>query len=164
MDIIKAIIFGIIEGITEWLPVSSTGHLILLENFLKFKNVSDGFFEMFEVVIQLGAILAVLLIYFKKIWPITKNGKNAMSKKGILSYFDKDKMNLWGKIMVSCVPAAVIGLLFDDQFEAMFYNPISVAIALIVFGVAFIVIENWNKGKKSRIKTIAEITYKDALK
>lgn len=163
MDFIKAIIFGIVEGITEWLPVSSTGHLILVESFLKFKNVSEGFFDMFDVVIQLGAILAVVLIYFKNIWPFTDKKGKGISKTGLLSHLDKEKTNLWGKILVSCVPAAIIGLLFDEKFEELFYNPTCVAIALIVFGVAFIVIENWHKGKKSRIKSIVEITYKDAL-
>mgnify|MGYP002620400218 CR=1 FL=1 len=163
MDFIKAIIFGIVEGITEWLPVSSTGHLILVESFLKFKNVSEGFFDMFDVVIQLGAILAVVLIYFKSIWPFTDKKSKAISKTGIFSHLDKQKINLWGKILTACIPAAVIGLLLDDVFEKLFYNPTCVAIALIVFGVAFIVIENWHKGKKSRITSVATITYKDAL-
>ena len=142
IDIIKSIIFGIVEGITEWLPISSTGHLILVEQFLKFENVSPEFWSMFQVVIQLGAILAVV---------------------GILSYFDKDIMNLWGKILVGCIPAAIIGLLFDEVFEALFYNPTCIAIALIVFGVAFIVIENWNKHRKSAKNKNSEITYKDAI-
>ena len=185
MDIIKAIIFGIVEGITEWLPVSSTGHLILFEAFLKFKDVSEGFFDMFDVVIQLGAILAVVVIYFKDIWPFTKDKKKAFKAKKVLpnpdkkitkyiaiisnkilkftTKLDKNITSLWGKILVACVPAAVIGLLFDEVFERLFYNPISVAIALIVFGVAFIVVENWNKGKSSKINSIMEITYKDAL-
>ena len=163
MDIIKAIIFGIVEGITEWLPVSSTGHLILLEEFMKFKNVSEGFFDMFEVVIQLGAILAVVLIYFKDIWPFTNKQGKGFTKRGLLSHLDKNITQLWGKILVACIPAAVIGLLFDKKFEELFYNPTCVAIALIVFGIAFIVIENWHKGRKSRITRIEGITYKDAL-
>ncbi|MBO5348477.1 MAG: undecaprenyl-diphosphate phosphatase [Clostridia bacterium] len=163
MDFIKAIIFGIVEGITEWLPVSSTGHLILLESFMKFKNVSENFFDMFDVVIQLGAILAVVLIYFKDIWPFTNKKQNAISNKGLLSHLDKNITNLWGKILVACVPAAIVGLLFDEKFEELFYNPTSVSIALIVFGIAFIIIENWHKGKKTKINSIAAITYKDAL-
>lgn len=163
MDFIKAIIFGIVEGITEWLPVSSTGHLILLESFMKFKNVSENFFDMFDVVIQLGAILAVVLIYFKDIWPFTNKKQNAISNKGLLSHLDKNITNLWGKILVACVPAAIVGLLFDEKFEELFYNPTSVSIALIVFGIAFIIIENWHKGKKTKINSIAQITYKDAL-
>ena len=162
-DIIKSIIFGIVEGITEWLPISSTGHLILVEQFLKFEQVSPEFWSMFQVVIQFGAILAVVVLYFKKIWPFTKNKDKAIKKTGILSYFDKNIMNLWGKILVGCIPAAVIGLLFDDVFEALFYNPVCIAIALIVFGIAFIVIENWNKNKKGGKESNSQITYKDAL-
>lgn len=163
LEIIKSIIFGIVEGITEWLPISSTGHLKLLEQFLKFKEVSPEFWDMFQVVIQLGAILAVVILYFKQIWPFTKNKEKAIKNTGILSILDKDIMNLWGKILVACIPAAVIGLLFDDVFEALFYNPVCIAIALIVFGIAFIVIENWNKGKNAKKETDSQITYKDAI-
>ena len=162
-EILKSIIFGIVEGITEWLPISSTGHLILVEQFLKFEKVSPEFWSMFQVVIQLGAILAVVLIYFKKIWPFTKNKDKAIKKTGFLSYFDKNIMNLWGKILVGCIPAAIIGLLFDEVFEALFYNPTCIAIALIVFGIAFIVIENWNKNRKGGRDKNSDITYKDAL-
>lgn len=162
LDIIKTIIFGIVEGITEWLPISSTGHLILVEQFLKFEKVSPEFWSMFQVVIQLGAILAVVLIYFNKIWPFTKNKSKAIKKIGILSCLDKNIMNLWGKILVGCIPAAIVGLLFDDVFEDLFYNPTCIAIALIVFGIAFIVIENRNKNQKSGKNSSAEITYKDA--
>lgn len=163
LDIVKSFIFGIIEGITEWLPISSTGHLILAEQFLSFDNVSEEFWSMFQVVIQLGAILAVIVIYFKNIWPFTKNKDKAIKQTGILSYFNKDIMILWAKILVACIPAAVIGLLFDEKFEELFYNPTCIAIALIVFGIAFIVIENWKKGKASVKNTSAEITFKDAL-
>ena len=163
VEILKTILFGIVEGITEWLPISSTGHLILVEQFVKFKEVSPDFWNMFQVVIQLGAILAVVILYFKNIWPFTKNKEKAIKKTGILSIFNKDIMNLWGKILVGCVPAAIIGLLFDETFEALFYNPTSIAIALIVFGIAFIVIENWNKNRKSKKETNSQITYKDAL-
>ncbi len=163
LEIIKSIIFGIVEGITEWLPISSTGHLILLEQFLKFKEVSPEFWDMFQVVIQLGAILAVVILYFKQIWPFTKNKEKAIKKQGILSILDKDIMILWGKILVACVPAAIIGILFDDVFEALFYNPFCIALALIVFGIAFIIIENWNKGRKAKKETSEQITYKDAI-
>ena len=164
LEIIKAIIFGIVEGITEWLPISSTGHLILVEQFIKFKEVSPEFWDMFQVVIQFGAILAVVVLYFKKIWPFTKDKEKAIKKTGILSYFDKSIMNLWGKILVGCIPAAIIGLLFDEVFEKLFYNPTCIAIALIVFGIAFIVIENWNKNRKTALKEKAtDITYKDAI-
>lgn len=152
MEIIKAIIFGIVEGITEWLPISSTGHLILLNEFIKL-NVSKKFLGMFEVVIQLGAILAVVILFWNKIWPFYK-------KKGEIKV-NKDIMSLWGKIIVACVPAAIVGILFDEVFEKLFYNPVCVAIALIVFGILFIVIEN--KNKKSKINALSEITYNTAL-
>lgn len=162
---LKAVLFGIVEGITEWLPISSTGHLILVEQFVKFKQVSPEFWNMFQVVIQFGAILAVVLLYWNKIWPITKNKKEAIQEKGILSYFRKDTMQLWGKILVACIPAAVIGLAFDEVFEALFYNPICIGIALIVFGIAFIVIENYNKkaNNKHLKEKNTQITYKDAI-
>lgn len=163
MNILYTIIFGIVEGITEWLPISSTGHLILVEQFLKFKDVSPDFWSMFQVVIQFGAILAVVVLYFKKIWPFIRNKQNAIKQTGILSIFDKKVMNLWGKILVACVPAAIIGLAFDEKFEELFYNPTCIAIALIVFGIAFIVIENLNKNKKGGKEKNSEITYKDAL-
>lgn len=170
LEILKTVLFGIVEGITEWLPISSTGHLILVEQFVKFKEVSPEFWGMFQVVIQLGAILAVVLLYWNKIWPITKHKEKAIKKEGILSYFNKDIMILWGKILVGCVPAAIIGLLFDELFEAWFYNPFCIALALIVFGIAFIVVENRNKSKHARRKNReqvkeknSQITYKDAI-
>ena len=163
LDIIKSIIFGIVEGITEWLPISSTGHLILVEQFLKFNKVSPEFWSMFQVVIQFGAILAVVIIYFKKIWPFTKNKKEGIKPNGILSYLNKDIMNLWGKILVGCIPAAVVGILFDEVFEKLFYNPTCIAIALIVFGIAFIIVENKNKTKRKEIEKSSEITYKDSI-
>ena len=162
-EIIKAIIFGIVEGVTEWLPISSTGHLILVEQFLKFNEVSPDFWNMFQVVIQFGAILAVVVLYIKKIWPFTTDKEKGIKKNGPLSYLNKDIMNLWGKILVACIPAAVIGLLFDEVFEKLFYNPFCIAIALIVFGVAFIVIENRKQNKKNKKDTTDKITYKDAL-
>lgn len=165
VEIFKAILFGIVEGITEWLPISSTGHLILVEQFVKFKEVSPEFWSMFQVVIQFGAILAVVVLFWNKIWPFTKNKQKAISSKGVLSYFNKDIMNLWGKIIVACIPAAIIGLAFDEVFEELFYNPFCIAIALIVFGIAFIIVENWNKkGKRKNLKeTNSQITYKDAI-
>ena len=164
LELLKSVIFGIIEGITEWLPISSTGHLILAEQFIKFKEVSPEFWNMFQVVIQFGAILAVVVIYIKQIWPFTKDKEKAIKRTGILSIFNKKIMNLWGKILVACIPSAIIGLLFDEVFEELFYNPVCIAIALIVFGIAFIVIENWNKKRKGKLKeTDNEITYKDAI-
>lgn len=145
MEIIKAIILGIVEGITEWLPISSTGHMILVDEFMKM-DVSAEFLEMFLVVIQLGAILAVVVIYFKTLLPT-----------------DKATWIMWLKIVVACLPAAVIGLLFDDIFNALFYNWYTVAIALIVFGIAFIVIENRNKEIQPKVTHIDDLTYKQAL-
>lgn len=165
LEIMKAILFGIVEGITEWLPISSTGHLILVEQFVKLKDVSPEFWSMFQVVIQLGAILAVVLLYWNKIWPITTNQKEGIKETGLLSYFNKDIMILWSKILVACIPAAVIGVFFDEVFEAWFYNPFCISLALIIFGIAFIVVENLNqkrKGKKLK-ESNSQITYKDAI-
>ena len=162
-ELIKAIIYGIVEGITEWLPISSTGHLILVEELIPFQNVSEDFFGMFDVVIQLGAILAVVVLFWNQIWPFALTRKERGEETGFMSFIKKDIMVLWFKILVSCVPAAVIGVLFDDVFDALFYNPVSVALALIVFGVAFIVIENWNKGRSAKVNSLAEITYQMAL-
>jgi undecaprenyl-diphosphatase len=150
LDIIKAIVFGIVEGVTEWLPISSTGHMILLEEFLQFNEVSPGFWEMFLVVIQLGAIMAVVLLFWKKIFPFAEK----KVKKEVLA--------LWLKIFVACLPAAVIGILFDEFFEKLFYNSFSVALALIVFGLAFIVIETRNKNRAPRINELAAITFRVA--
>lgn len=163
LEVIKAIIYGIVEGITEWLPVSSTGHLILVEELIPFIGVSEGFFDMFDVVIQLGAIMAVVILFWSQIWPFALSAKEREGKTGALSFVKQDIMTLWFKILVSCVPAAVIGVLFDDVFDALFYNPVCVAIALIVFGVAFIVIENGNKNKNTKVNSLAEISYKTAL-
>jgi len=163
LDVIKAIIYGIVEGVTEWLPVSSTGHLILVEALLPFKNVSEGFFDMFDVVIQLGAILAVVILFWKKIWPFQLPAGQVDPEPGLMGYVKRDKIILWIKIMVACVPAAVIGVLFDDVFDALFYNPTCIALALIVFGVAFIAVENWNKGRKAKVRRLDEITYQTAL-
>lgn len=164
IEIIKAIIYGIVEGITEWLPISSTGHLILLESLMPFQDgaeVSEDFFGMFDVVIQLGAILAVVVLFWKQIWPFALTEQERRKTRG--SWLKKDIWVLWFKILVSCVPAAVIGILFDDVFDALFYNPVSVAIALIVFGIAFILVENWNRGRRYKIKRLSEITYQTAL-
>lgn len=171
IEIIKAVVYGIVEGITEWLPISSTGHLILLESIMPFQTVSEGgnvsaeFFGMFDVVIQLGAILAVVVLFWDRIWPfaLTREEREKTGETGIASYFKRNIWILWFKILISCVPAAVIGILFDDVFDALFYNPTCVAIALIVFGVAFIVIENWNSGRRPRIRKLSQITYQTAL-
>ena len=155
LEIIKSIILGVIEGITEWLPVSSTGHMILFDEFVKL-NVSDEFKEMFFVVIQLGAILAVPTLFWNKLWPFTKT-KSKEEKKGII--------DLWLKVIVGAVPAAILGVLLDDFLDEYLYTPWVVAAALVVYGVAFILIEYFNKKNKKtfRVNGISELTYKDAL-
>lgn len=163
LDILKAILYGIVEGITEWLPISSTGHLLLVEKLLPFEDVSENFFGMFDVVIQLGAILAVVVLFWNKIWPFALTKNERQGRTGVASFIKMDIMTLWFKILVSCVPAAVIGILFDEVFERLFYNPTCIAIALIVFGIAFILIENWNKGRRPRIRKLSQITYQTAL-
>ena len=155
LEILKVIVLGIVEGITEWLPVSSTGHLILVDEFLKL-DATEDFKEMFDVVIQLGAILAVIVIYFKKIWPIDR--ENNAKKLA----WNREKLILWGKILIACVPAAVIGLLFDDLIDEIFYNPYVVSITLIIYGIAFIVIETFNKRRDFKINTLGELTAKTA--
>lgn len=163
LEIIKALILGIVEGITEWLPVSSTGHLILVDEFIHL-DMSDDFKEMFDVVIQLGAILAVVVIYWKQLFPINiKNNPNPLSSNGAGAYLRRDILSMWGKVIVACIPAAVIGILFDDVFNALFYNATSVAIALIVVGIAFIFIEKWNKDRTSKINSIDDMNYKIVL-
>ena len=163
LDILKAILYGIVEGITEWLPISSTGHLLLVEKLLPFEDVSENFFGMFDVVIQLGAILAVVVLFWNKIWPFALTKNERQGRTGVASFIKMDIMTLWFKILVSCVPAAVIGILFDEVFERLFYNPTCIAIALIVFGIAFILIENWNKGRRPKIRKLSQITYQTAL-
>ena len=158
LDLLKAILFGIVEGITEWLPVSSTGHMILLDEFVKM-NVSEEFWNLFLVVIQLGAILAVVILFWDKIFPFDFS-KEARAEHRVNR---KDVWLLWVKILISCVPAAIIGVLFDDVFDRLFYNGPCVAIALIVFGIAFIAIETSKKGKEFKVNSISEITYKTAL-
>ncbi len=163
VEFLKAVLFGIVEGITEWLPISSTGHMILLDEFVKL-DVSQEFWEMFLVVIQLGAILAVVLLFWNQIWPFgKKNNPHPAGKSGMLSYCKKDIWILWFKIIAACIPAAVVGLLFDEFFESLFYNGVCVSIALIVFGVGFILIENRNKGMTSKINSLSEITFQTAF-
>lgn len=163
LEFLKAVLFGIVEGITEWLPISSTGHMILLDEFVKL-DVTPEFWEMFLVVIQLGAILAVVVLFFDRIWPFgKKNNPYPAAKEGFLSYCKKDIWQMWFKIIAACLPAAFAGLLFDEFFESLFYNGVCVAIALIVFGVGFILIENKNKGNTAKINSLDGITYKTAL-
>ena len=164
LEILKVILLGIIEGITEWLPISSTGHMILFDEVWPME-ATKAFKDMFLVVIQLGAILAVLVMFFKKLFPfktetVQKEGEMQPKKKLVA---DMGILNLWGKVLVACIPAAVIGLLFDDFLEEHLYTPLVISLTLIIYGVAFIVIENVNKKRELPIKTTAEITYKHAL-
>ncbi len=153
IEIIKAIILGIVEGVTEWLPISSTGHMILADEFIQL-NMSEEFKEMFFVVIQLGAILAVVLLYFHKLNPFSP--KKSFDEK-------KETMSIWFKVLVGVIPAGVLGVLFDDWFDEHFYNFVTVAIMLIFYGVLFIIIENRNKDKKPAIKDFSKLTYKTAF-
>ncbi len=153
LELLKAVFFGIVEGITEWLPISSTGHLILLNEFISL-DVTEDFFSMFEVVIQLGAILAVVLLFWKEIWPFSAKEKYCIKQ---------DTFLMWFKIVVACIPAAVVEILFGDVIEELFYNYIVIALALIVFGIAFILIENKNQRKRPRMDSIADITWMTAF-
>ena len=156
IELIKAFLFGIVEGITEWLPISSTGHMILLDEFVKLK-VSTSFYSMFQVVIQLGAIMAVVVIYWKQIWPFKK--AKLTSKTGLWRYVDRDIMVMWIKIIIACIPAGVIGMAFNDYFEAHFYNGLCVSLALIIFGILFIWIENTNQHKSPHYTSLQSLTY-----
>lgn len=183
LEIIKAIVYGIVEGITEWLPISSTGHLILVERLIPFQETSDGFFQMFDVVIQLGAILAVVVLFWNKIWPFYSK-KNLRSRKGGIVKSAKDpavgnvalSMDafwMWVKIVVACIPAVIYGLLFDDMVSAAFEKEIGesgvtvqvivVAVMLVLVGILFIVIENWNKNRTPVTTKLTKLTYRDAL-
>ena len=157
-EVLKAILFGIVEGITEWLPISSTGHMILLNEIVHL-DVSSTFYEMFEVVIQFGAILAVILLFWKKIFPFDWSMRARREKR----VNRKEIWRMWGMILISTLPAVVVGLPFDDLFTALFYNSICVATALIVFGIGFLWIENRNAGRKPRITSIRQIDAKTAV-
>ncbi|MFA0815182.1 MAG: undecaprenyl-diphosphate phosphatase [Anaerofustis sp.] len=153
IELLKAIFLGIVEGITEWLPISSTGHMILVDEFLKL-NVTDAFKEMFLVVIQLGAILAVVVLYFHKLNPFSPK-KTAEEKR--------ETLQIWGKVIVGCLPAAVIGFLLDDWLNAHLYNYLTVAVTLILYGVLFILIENYNRRRRPTIRNFDELSYKAAF-
>ena len=155
LEILKVIFYGIVEGITEWLPISSTGHMILVEKVMPL-NVSYEFMEMFRVVIQLGAIFAVLVLYWNKIFPFQLKDKNK-------SIIKMDIMNMWFKIVVAVIPAGVIGTLWDDDIDRMFYNYVTVAVTLIVYGILFIFIENRNKKGNFKITSLHQITYQTAI-
>ncbi len=153
IEILKAIIIGIVEGITEWLPISSTGHIILVDELLKL-NVSSEFMSMFKIVIQLGSILAVVVLFWNDVFPFDKERGRLIA--------NRDKFNLWGKIIVACIPAALI-IPFDDKFEEWFHKPIPIALALIIVGILFIVVENRNKNKVLDVDSVKGITYKMAI-
>lgn len=153
IELLKAVLFGIVEGITEWLPISSTGHMILLNEFVKL-DVTPEFWDMFLVVIQLGAIMAVVVLYWDRIFPFQFGGGNILRM---------DVISMWMKVVIGCLPAVIVGLPFDDLFETLFYNYQTVAVALIVFGIAFIVVENKNKGHKPKIESIAQLTLQTAF-
>ncbi|MDD6643527.1 MAG: undecaprenyl-diphosphate phosphatase [Faecousia sp.] len=180
LEWLKIIVLGIVEGITEWLPISSTGHMILVDAFWKTENhpvLTAEFMNMFTVVIQFGAILAVIVLYFKKLWPFhTKANRQrrsyfaeASSNRmicGIQRFCDNhcymDKIILWLKIAVSCLPAIIVGLPLDDWMDAHLYTPVVVALMLILYGVGFILIEQYNKRRTPRINKLSELTWKDA--
>lgn len=153
LDMLKVILLGIVEGITEWLPISSTGHLILVDEFIKL-SASDAFKEMFNVVIQLGAIMAVVVLYFHKLNPFSPK----KTKKQVTI-----TLQLWMKVIVACIPAGVLGILFDDWMEEHLHNYVVVSITLIVYGILFIVIENWNKGRKPQVTKLSQLSYQTAF-
>lgn len=155
ITILKVIVLAIVEGISEWLPISSTGHMLLVDEFIKL-DMSDAFKEMFFVVIQLGAILAVVVMFWKKMFPFD-------IKKGEKLKVKKDIMSIWLKVIVACIPGTIITLLFDDFIEEHLHTPIVISLMLIIYGIAFILIEIWNKKRESKVATIADITYKTAL-
>ena len=155
IEILKVVFLGIVEGITEWLPISSTGHMLLVDEFITL-DASDSFKDMFFVIIQLGAILAVVTIFWNKMWPFQMKDKTQ-------SVFKKDTWSMWFKTVVACIPGAVVTLLFDDFIEAHLHTAVVIAIALVFYGIAFIVIENWNKTRTPKIETLNDITYKTAF-
>ena len=149
IEILKAIFLGIVEGITEWLPISSTGHMILVDEFIKL-NVSKEFLDMFMVVIQLGAILAVIVLYFQKLNPFSR-------KKTVVER--KQTWSLWLKVLIACLPAGIIGLIFDDKINELFFNPWTIAITLIVYGVLFIIVEIFNRKRKPKVRELSQLPY-----
>ena len=153
LEMLKVILLGIVEGITEWLPISSTGHLILVDEFVKL-GASEAFKEMFYVVVQLGAIMAVVVLYFNKLNPFSKKKSRKQKKQTI---------DLWVKVVVACIPAGVLGILFDDWMEEHLHNYVVVALMLIIYGVLFIVVENWNKKNTPRVTKLSEVSYQTAL-
>lgn len=154
LEILKAVLFGIVEGVTEWLPISSTGHMIILDELVRL-DVTEEFLSIFLVVIQLGAILAVVLLYWDRLFPFSfRKGEKRIRK---------DVFSMWFKVLAACIPAAAVGLLFDEKIDELFYNYQTVSAALIIFGVLFLVIENYNKNRRSQVNSIGQITYRDAM-
>ncbi len=164
LEILKAILFGIVEGVTEWLPISSTGHMILLNEVVSL-NVSEEFYKMFEVVIQLGAIMAVVILYWNTLWPFTMKRVKVKNEIAVRNrvVWKEGALAMWIKIVIACIPAAIVGLVFDDKIDELFYHPLPVALALIIVGVIFIVVELLNGKKQPSINSIAEIGYNTAL-
>lgn len=163
IEIIKAVIVGIVEGITEWLPISSTGHIILTDAFLPLK-VSEGFKEMFDVVIQLGAIFAVILLFWNKLWPFTRYRESTgVVTVGRVCAVKRNSMRLWLKVIIACLPSVLIGLPLDDWMDEHLYNPTVVSIMLIVYGIAFIIVEQFNKKREPRIVTGQNLSYATAF-
>ena len=159
VELLKAVLFGIVEGIAEWLPISSTGHMIILNELMPLR-VSDQFYSLFEVVIQLGAIMAVLVVFWDKVWPFGRRDNRLPAADGLLSWVKLDKIWLWLKIALACVPAAVVGILFDDVFDRLFHNYVCVSVALIVFGIAFIIVETMRKGHKPVIRSLDDLDWR----
>lgn len=175
--VIKLFLYGLVEGITEWLPVSSTGHLLILEEFLPL-NFSESFLSFFRIAIQLAAILAVVIYFWQEIWPFKRlsptQGHLVIGKKGLKTknpvllplgkfYLDRETTDLWLKILVAIIPAGLVGFFFDDFFEAHFYNPLSVALALIIVGLIFLITEYWNKDRQAKFHSVSDISWKMAL-
>lgn len=160
LDVLKSILFGIIEGITEWLPISSTGHMILLEKICKFKEVSPNFFEMYLVVIQLGAIIAVVVMFWNKLWPFRKkqleNGKSKFAVKPRI-------IELWFKVIIGSIPAGILGIIFNDLLDKYLYNYVTVAITLIIYGVLFIAVEIYNRKRRPKVTKLTEVSFKNAF-
>lgn len=160
LDVLKSILFGIIEGITEWLPISSTGHMILLEKICKFKEVSPNFFEMYLVVIQLGAIIAVVVMFWNKLWPFKKkqleNGKSKFAVKPRI-------IELWFKVIIGSIPAGILGIIFNDLLDKYLYNYVTVAITLIIYGILFIAVEIYNRKRRPKVTKLTEVSFKNAF-
>ena len=161
-EIIKVLILGIVEGITEWLPISSTGHMLLLYQLFHIDE-QDPFWALFLVIIQLGAILAVIVMFFPRLWPFQRPDPEAHGGEKLVSVLQMPKIVMWLKILVSCIPAMIIGLTLDDWIEAHLYNYITVAVMLIVYGILFLLVENRNRGRKAQVRKIGQISWKLAF-